>query len=143
MECYTTTTEGSPQHHSLLLWILLLATLKNMTVILVGHNVKVFDIPILLHALESCSLISIMQQVVKGFLDTKKLFKLTHPNMSSYPQQYLAESLLQCSYNAHDAVEDVLILQKLVSSIPFSYVKSKHATFSLTSALETFDYQKR
>ena len=63
--------------------------------------------------------------------------------MSSYTQQYLAESLLQCSYNAHDAVEDVLILQKLVSSIPFSYEKSKHATFSLTSALETFDYQKR
>lgn len=35
------------------------------------------------------------------------------PNMSSYTQQYLPDSLLQCSYNAHDAIEDVLILQKL------------------------------
>ena len=40
-------------------------------------------------------------------------------------------------------MEDVLILQKLVSSVPFSNEKSKHATFSLTSALKTFDYQKR
>ena len=30
---------------------------KYDNVILVGHNIKVFDIPILLHALESCSLI--------------------------------------------------------------------------------------
>lgn len=53
-----------------------------------------------------------MQQVVKGFLDTKHVFKLTHPNLSSYTQQCLAESLIQYSYNAHDALEDVLIIQK-------------------------------
>ena len=61
-----------------------LEKLKN--VVLVGHNIKTFDCPVLLQVLESCLLLSKLTEVVKGFLDTWLLFKLVYPDRHSYSQ---------------------------------------------------------
>lgn len=108
---------------------------KYTNVILAGHNIKIFDCPILFRALESCSLMSNFSRRVKGFLDTKLLFQISHPNLCSYKQQSLVSTLLGCTYGAHDAVEDILVLQKLLNKVDLLDVKYKNATFSICYAL--------
>ncbi|XP_061195042.1 uncharacterized protein LOC133203237 [Saccostrea echinata] len=115
---------------------------KYNNIILVGHNIKVFDCPVLFRALESCSMLSRFSRKVKGFMDTKLLFRISHPNLSSYSQQNLAESLLACSYEAHNALEDILVLQKLLELVNLSDDKHKCATFSFDYAMNVLSYQK-
>ncbi|XP_065925337.1 uncharacterized protein [Magallana gigas] len=114
----------------------------NSGVILVGHNIKSFDCPVLFRALESCSLLSKFSSKVNGFLDTKLLFRISHPNLTSYSQQSLVARLLGCTYGAHDALEDILALQKLVDKVDLSDGKYKNATFSICYALNALLYQK-
>ncbi|XP_065944826.1 uncharacterized protein [Magallana gigas] len=114
----------------------------NSGVILVGHNIKSFDCPVLFRALESCSLLSKFSSKVNGFLDTKLLFRISHPNLTSYSQQSLVARLLGCTYGAHNALEDILALQKLVDKVDLSDGKYKNATFSICYALNALLYQK-
>nr|XP_022290026.1 uncharacterized protein LOC111101728 [Crassostrea virginica] len=115
---------------------------KFSNVILVGHNIKTFDCPVLLEALESCRMIPKLTETVKGFLDTRILFKTVHPNLHSYSQQSLAKTLLNMSYNAHDALDDVLMLQSLVNKVEFSEIDHNCSTFSCQYACDIFNYQK-
>ena len=115
---------------------------KFNNVILVGHNIKTFDCPVLLEALESCRMIPKLTETVKGFLDTRILFKTVHPNLHSYSQQSLAKTLLNMSYNAHDALDDVLMLQSLVNKVEFSDIDHNCSTFSCQYACDIFNYQK-
>ncbi|XP_061171002.1 uncharacterized protein LOC133180520 [Saccostrea echinata] len=115
---------------------------KQGNVILVGHNIKSFDVHVLFHALDSCSLLDRMSKCVQGFLDTKFLFKLVHPNLCSYRQEHLSEVLLNCTYNAHDAVEDVSALQRLFDTVHFCDDEHSSSTFTFQYALSVHNYQK-
>ena len=115
---------------------------KFNNVVLVGHNIKTFDCPVLLQALESCLMLSKLTEVVNGFLDTRPFFKLVYPDLHSYSQQSLSETLLNMSYNAHDATEDVIMLQTLVSKVEFCNENHKCSTFTSQYALDIFLYQK-
>lgn len=115
---------------------------KQACVILVGHNIKSFDVHVLFHALDSCSLLDRMAHCVQGFLDTKYLFKLVHPNLCSYRQQHLSDVLLQCTYNAHDAVEDVLMLKRLFDTVQFCDDEHSSTTCTFQYALSAYCYQK-
>lgn len=81
-------------------------------VLLVAHNAKRYDAPLLTRVLQQCSLLSQFQQVVSGFLDTfllsKKMFRL-----NSYSLENMVRYFLRKSYNAHNAVEDARVLQEL------------------------------
>ncbi|KAF4081493.1 hypothetical protein AMELA_G00161910 [Ameiurus melas] len=80
--------------------------------VLVGHNCKRFDRPILLRIMTEFNLLKEFQDVVSAYLDTlllsREMFML-----QKYSQQFLVQYFLQKSYRAHDATEDVRTLQEL------------------------------
>ena len=102
---------------------------------LYGHNVKSYDCHILFNALEAVGKIKKFNTLVSGFLDTKLLFRSQHPGLSSYTQQSLVTFFLQQEYSAHNAMEDVSILQKLFVSHTIKEESKKKAFFSVASAL--------
>ncbi|XP_026996740.2 uncharacterized protein trex3 [Tachysurus fulvidraco] len=80
--------------------------------VLVGHNCKRFDCPVLLRILSEFYLLKEFQDVVSGYLDTLVLSRdmfLLH----KYSQPFLVQHFLHKSYGAHDATEDVRTLQEL------------------------------
>ncbi|XP_033758265.1 uncharacterized protein LOC117340610 [Pecten maximus] len=121
--------------------------LKKQTppVFLVGHNIKIFDCPLLLNALETVGKTDEFLECVSGFLDTKLLFKIGMPGLSSYSQPNLFKLITKSNYEAHDAVQDVISLQKLVreSKLEISDESYANATFSVDSAKESHGYAKR
>uniref|UniRef100_A0A3P9I3D8 exodeoxyribonuclease III n=1 Tax=Oryzias latipes TaxID=8090 RepID=A0A3P9I3D8_ORYLA len=82
-------------------------------VLLAAHNARRFDAPVFTRVLAQNSLLLEFQQVVCGFLDTFLLSKSLYPRLASYSQEYLVQTFLWESYNAHDAVEDARMLQEL------------------------------
>lgn len=54
-------------------------------------------------------------KTVIGFSDTLPMFKIMYPNfLKNYKQETLVESLLNVTYDAHNAEKDVEVLQRLV-----------------------------
>ncbi|XP_037539016.1 DNA polymerase III PolC-type-like [Nematolebias whitei] len=82
-------------------------------VLLAAHGAKRFDAPVLTRVLRRHSLLQQFQQVVSGFLDTFLLSKHLYPRLSRHSQEYMVQHFLRMSYNAHNALEDARMLQKL------------------------------
>ena len=82
--------------------------------LLIGHNIRTYDCPILLNALMSYGKLSTFQRHVFDFVDTLKSFKLHHMGLPSYSQTNLVSQFLKDTYSAHDAREDVIALRNLV-----------------------------
>ena len=88
---------------------------QNPPVVLSGHNIKSFDCPLLMNALESTGKTAEILQCISGFLNTKKLlFRNAFSGLSSYSLSELITYVTGSDYGAHDALEDVLALQRLV-----------------------------
>ncbi|XP_068595864.1 DNA polymerase III PolC-type-like [Brachionichthys hirsutus] len=83
-------------------------------VLLVAHNARLFDAPVLTSALKALSLWREFSSLVTGFLDTFLLIKNVYRGLSSYSQPNLVQHFLGKSYNAHDALEDARALQDLL-----------------------------
>jgi DNA polymerase III epsilon subunit-like protein len=112
-------------------------------VILIGHNIKVFDCHVLMNALQSCHLQTQFCASTAGYLDTLLLFKLIKPGLESYTQVNLAKSLLgedQCQYEAHNAFHDVRALQLIVESQSVSPEAKMKATFGHKYVLDALQY---
>jgi hypothetical protein len=58
-----------------------------------------------------------LKEKVTGFSDTLPLFQQKIPNLRSYSQTSLATEILQQTYDAHNANEDVTLLQQLMTSV--------------------------
>ena len=80
---------------------------------LVGHNLKVFDFPRLLTALRAVNLEIRFQHVCFGGIDSLHVMREIHPGMLCYKQGHLFKTLMNGEYSAHNAINDVLSLQKL------------------------------
>ena len=106
--------------------------------IIYGHNIRAYDCHILLNALNVCQMSDMLSTHCDGFVDTLKLFKSFKPGLQSYTQRSLYESLLNKSYTAHDAVEDVKALEELVSVSNITSVYKEKASFSVEYALESY-----
>ena len=95
-------------------------------VILVGHNVKAFDMK---HLIRHARNTGIDFPFLAGFVDTLPLFKSLHPENSSHSQEALYQKIIGGTYDAHNSLCDVIALCTLlnhsVSNIrslhPFSY----------------------
>lgn len=85
--------------------------------LLVGHNIMSFDIPILYNRLHEFGLCGVFVNVVRGCIDTLKIARRTYTKaeVGNYKQITLVEKLLQKTYSAHDAQEDVSLLYELFS----------------------------
>nr|XP_046251243.1 DNA polymerase III polC-type-like [Scatophagus argus] len=82
-------------------------------VLLVAHNARYFDAPVLTRVLRELALQREFQQVVSGFLDTFLLSKNVYPGLRSYSQTQLVLHFLGKTYTAHHAEEDARMLQEL------------------------------
>lgn len=99
-----------PLREALNLFISFLQTFNRP--ILVGHNCKRFDCPVLLRILSEFYLLGEFEDVVSGYLDTLLLSREMF-TLQKYSQPFLVQYFLQRSYGAHDAIEDVQALQEL------------------------------
>ncbi|KAJ7386153.1 hypothetical protein OS493_012500 [Desmophyllum pertusum] len=96
-------------------------------VLLLAHNAKSFDAKHLFKALASCGKIDEFCQIALGFSDTLPAFRELYPDRKSFSQQNLATDLLSATYNAHSALDDVQVLQKLSTSFISDAVLLRHS----------------
>ncbi|XP_040893923.1 DNA polymerase III PolC-type-like [Toxotes jaculatrix] len=82
-------------------------------VLLAAHNAMRFDVRVLSRLLQEFSLQQQFQEVVSGFVDTYLLSKKLYPDLDSHSQENLVSEFLGETYNAHNAVADAKMLQKL------------------------------
>ena len=109
---------------------------KSQNNILLGQNIRIYDCPLIVNALESNNKTSSVFKEVKGFIDTRVLFKLSHPDQSSYAQVALVKDLTGENYDAHDALQDVVSLQKLVNHVNIETHLKKNASFTTKFVLD-------
>ena len=95
--------------------------------LLLAHNAKLFDAKHLLKPLEMSSKTEPFSEVVVGFCDTLPAFKELFPERKSYSQENLARDLLESTYNAHNALNDVQMLQELSDKFLSAQIVQKHS----------------
>ncbi|XP_076103417.1 uncharacterized protein LOC143072385 isoform X2 [Mytilus galloprovincialis] len=88
--------------------------------VLVAHNCKSFDSKIIVAQLSSVNLLNEFHCKVFGFSDTLHIFKKKIPGRKSYKQENLVKDILKRSYNAHNAVDDVQLLNILMKNLKVS-----------------------
>ncbi|CAC5421926.1 unnamed protein product [Mytilus coruscus] len=84
-------------------------------VMLVAHNCKLFDARRLINNMSKLTCYAAFGNCVSGFADTLSLFRQKFPGLNSYSQQKLFEHFCNEQYNAHNAVDDVDSLHKLMT----------------------------
>ena len=99
---------------ALSLFLAWLSDLEPQPVLLIGHNVHKFDAPRFCNKLLNYNLKAPFTNIVAGYVDTLLLFRELYPNMTNHKQSYLVEQLLHETYGAHNSLEDVKMLQKLI-----------------------------
>ncbi|XP_029289295.1 uncharacterized protein LOC115009463 [Cottoperca gobio] len=83
--------------------------------LVIGHNSRRFDCPLLARALDELDLRAQFESSVSGCVDTLPLAReiLKERGLQSFRQENLVRELLGVNYKAHDALEDVRALQGL------------------------------
>lgn len=87
---------------------------KFNNVVLVAHNGRRFDFPVLILAALGCGTFDTFASTITGFADSLTIFKATYPKESSYKQEDLVRNLLHKGYAAHNAIDDVDCLAELM-----------------------------
>ncbi|XP_070763039.1 protein PML-like [Enoplosus armatus] len=87
--------------------------------LVVGHNIRRFDGPLLARALDQLDLRAEFESSVSGCVDTLPLARemLKDRCLQSFRQENLVRELLGVNYKAHDALQDVRALQALYSAL--------------------------
>ena len=106
-------------------------------VLLIGHNVKVFDAPILLYASRACGVN--IEPAIHGFLDTLLLFRGLYRDLApNYKQDQLYQHFFPGeAYDAHNALADVVSLQALVARACPSQEDQQPFTFDMEYVKDT------
>ncbi|XP_068696137.1 uncharacterized protein [Montipora foliosa] len=113
---------------------------KEMPVVLFAHNAKLFDCQRIIYSLLKCDLLSSFQSCVVGFVDTLILFKTVLPHREKYSQPSLVSDLFGVSYSAHDSLEDVRALQRLVSYKEVNDKAIIESSFTINYAINSTKY---
>ncbi|CAL4180315.1 unnamed protein product [Meganyctiphanes norvegica] len=117
--------------------------LKSRKPLVIGHNIRVFDCPILAHHLIINQFYDTFSQNILGFLDTLPYFKETFPEELSYKQENLVKNILGENYNAHNAIEDVLSLKKLIEKSNSSLSELEKFTFSTEFVKKYYEFSNK
>ncbi|XP_029952592.1 uncharacterized protein LOC115392192 [Salarias fasciatus] len=97
--------------------------------LVVGHNIRHFDCPLLARALDELDLRAEFESCVSGCVDTLPLARelLKDRRLQSFRQENLVRELLGLHYRSHDALEDVRALQALYGVLqPTAEVVCRH-----------------
>ena len=109
--------------------------------ILMGHNIKNFDNPLLYRAMKRHGYLQEFRCCVGGFVDTYELFKLAVPGREGrgmYKQETLVKEFLKEPYDAHNGLEDVKALQKLIKHMDFESELDQHVSFDMDYVEKAF-----
>lgn len=111
--------------------------------VLLAHNGKKFDVPRVVNLTKQLDLLKEFKLFIKGFCDTLEVFYTVLPerkkNKLSFKQEDLAKDFLDENelLQAHNALNDVLILKKLLKSLCTDnnviYEHTSSIEFTLTS----------
>ena len=82
-------------------------------VILVAHNGRRFDFPVLMSAVIKNNLTNLFLESITGLVDSLTVFKKQFPGQS-HKQEDLVQRHLGLTYNAHNALDDVEALGRLL-----------------------------
>lgn len=93
---------------------------KFSDVVLVAHNGRVFDFRVLCIAVNKCNLQNTFRETVTAFVDSLSVMRRNVPKLPSYKQECLARHFSLPDYNAHNAVDDVIMLERIISAANFS-----------------------
>ena len=97
-------------------------------IILIAHNGKVFDSRILVKAIIANNMLSELQSVLTGFIDTLPMVKTLLTDRSSYKQEEMVRGCLNKTYDAHNGLEDAKSLRDLLLHLkPQKSVLSLHS----------------
>ncbi|XP_029697037.1 uncharacterized protein [Takifugu rubripes] len=99
--------------------------------LLVAHNAEMFDAPVIMRVMAENGLLQRFRQVVSGFVDTYQLIKRLSPCLPGYSLTALARQFLGQRFDAHNALEDAKILEKLF----ITWRPSKHHVDMCTSSI--------
>lgn len=112
-------------------------------VVLIAHNCYNFDAKRLLNSMAKHGLEAALCSVVSGFLDSLPLFKHIFPNMPNYKQETIVHAVLKEHYTAHDALQDVMSLQKVMNSLNLSTADLINYSFTYKSLKEMMEYTRK
>ncbi|PVD22616.1 hypothetical protein C0Q70_18436 [Pomacea canaliculata] len=88
--------------------------LGDKPVTLFAHNCRKFSAPILLSEVTACNMLEELKGKITGFVDTLYLFRHVYPGLLSYRQSDLYKHFFRESYQAHEGMNDVTSLQRLL-----------------------------
>ncbi|XP_056018341.1 uncharacterized protein LOC125682729 isoform X2 [Ostrea edulis] len=88
--------------------------------VLISHNGRRFDFPVLLKTVMDIGKTGEFFDNVCGFIDSLAVFRKIYPGRKTYKQEELVNSLLNTSYDAHNAIGDVRALGKLIEHVALS-----------------------
>ena len=97
-------------------------------IILIGHNIKAFDVK---HLIRHANNHNIQFPFLSGFVDTLPVFKSFHPGQSSYSQENLYRKIIGGNYKAHNALDDVMALCSLIKATIPDICRLHQFSFSL------------
>lgn len=104
-----------PIREAILNFLKWLGTFGDCGIILVAHNGRVFDFRVLSHAIDCIGFKEEFLEKVSAFCDSLSLIRAKHKKLEKYSQVFLAKHFCNEAYSAHDAVEDVKMLTKILS----------------------------
>ena len=123
---------------------------KDSCTLLIGHNSSTFDTPILLRKSDTtfhCRLKDLNVYLADSHILVKDLLKQKHPALCGSNQSSLYSHLFNEDFEAHDALEDAVALQKIIfeSSLQLSKEKIVNCSgaISISQALDNLTYLDR
>ncbi|MEW8547077.1 MAG: 3'-5' exonuclease [Candidatus Thiodiazotropha sp.] len=86
--------------------------------LLIAHNGKIFDMPLLIRSFHTCSLQDEFCLSVSGFVDTLPILRKLLPRRNSYKLTALHEDIIGEPFQSHNAIADVQALSAVTNSLP-------------------------
>lgn len=110
--------------------------------VLVAHNGKKFDFPVIVNALNCAGVYDMFVDGTKALVDSLSLFRKVIPGRKSYKQEDLVHDILNTSYGAHDAAEDVHALGSLISHLDVDNKTVLTQSFSVSAVCKNMLFNK-
>lgn len=111
--------------------------------LLIAHNGKLFDMPLMIRSAISCNIQDEFSLSVSGFADTLPIFRRVLPSRKSYKLKSLHQDIIGKSYESHNAVADVEALSSVVNTMQISDSILLSSSFEITSAIKYVTERKR
>jgi DNA polymerase III alpha subunit (gram-positive type) len=109
-------------------------------VCLIAHNGRRFHFPVLASTFKAIEKVAELISIVDGCVDSLAIFKKCFKDQKSYKQEHLYRSILNDTYHAHNAIDDVKALGKLVQHALHTHGDILPFSFPLSAVVQQLIY---